>query len=282
MKKNLFIVLLISMVAILAACGANPSNESQEPTNGSTGETSEPATPEEQTKLVVGTDAAFAPFESLDGEDIVGFDVDLLDAVMEEAGLEYELNNIGWDPIFLSLKDGSIDLAISGITVTEERDQEYDFTRPYFESTHMIAFYEGTDIESANDLEGKIIGVQTATTGQIAAEAIVGELNPNLQLFETTALAFASLKEGNVEAVVTDIAVAAEFVKNNPEDNVKLVSDPENFEAEYYGMMVPEGSELKETLDKALTTIIDNGKYAEIYEKWFGSTPNLETLLEQE
>ncbi|NDI33841.1 basic amino acid ABC transporter substrate-binding protein [Chengkuizengella sediminis] len=257
MKKNLLIVLLISMVAILAACGGGD-------------------------KVIVGTDAAFAPFESLDGEEIVGFDVDLLAAVMEEAGLDYELNNIGWDPIFPSLKNGSIDIAISGITITDERNEEYDFTRPYFESTHMIAFYEGTDIKTATDLEGKVIGVQTGTTGQFAAESIVGELNPDLQLFETTALALAALKQGNIEAVVTDIAVAAEFVKNNPDDNVQLVSDAENFEAEYYGLMIADGSELKETLDKALTTVIEDGKYAEIYEKWFGTSPDVETLLNQQ
>ncbi|MFS1513711.1 basic amino acid ABC transporter substrate-binding protein [Chengkuizengella sp. SCS-71B] len=257
MKKSLLLILLISMVALLAACGGGSD------------------------KLVIGTDAAFAPFESLDGEDIVGFDVDLLAAVMEEADLEYELNNIGWDPIFPSLKNGSIDVAISGITITEERDQEFDFTRPYFESTHMIAFYEGTDIQSANDLEGKVIGVQTGTTGQFAAESIVGESNPNLQLFETTALALAALKQGNIEAVVTDIAVAAEFVKNNPDDNIQLVSDAENFEAEYYGLMIADGSELKEPLDKALTTVIENGKYAEIYEKWFGTSPDVETLINQ-
>ncbi|MDP5272972.1 basic amino acid ABC transporter substrate-binding protein [Chengkuizengella axinellae] len=256
MRKSLLVLLLVSMVALLAACGGGD-------------------------KIIVGTDAAFAPFESLDGEDIVGFDVDLLAAVMEEAGLEYELNNVGWDPIFPSLKNGSIDVAISGITITEERKQEFDFTRPYFESTHMIAFYEGTDIQSANDLEGKIIGVQTGTTGQFAAESIVGESNPNLQLFETTALALAALKQGNIEAVVTDIAVASEFVKNNPNDNVQLVSDAENFEAEYYGLMLADGSELKETLDTALSTVIENGKYAEIFQKWFGTSPDVESLLNQ-
>jgi len=127
----------------------------------------------EMKKLVVGTDAAFAPFEFMDNGQIVGFDIDLLAAVMAEAGFEYEVNNVGWDPLFASIQGKNIDLAVSAITINDERKETYDFSIPYFESTHMIVFKEGLEINDANDIIGKRIGVQNGTTGQSAAERII-------------------------------------------------------------------------------------------------------------
>lgn len=261
--KSIFSVLSVVAILLLAACGgAN---------NGSSGEV-----------LKVGTDAAFAPFEYIDKGEIVGFDVDLLEAIMKEAGLEYELNNIGWDPLFASIQGKELDLAISGITINDERKETYDFSTPYFQSTHMIVFKEGTDIKSAKDLEGRKVGVQNGTTGQEAVEKIIGANNPNISKYENTAVAFMALANGDVEAVVTDNVVASEYVKNNPDANVEVIEDSENFESEFYGLMFPKGSELKEKVDEALKAIIENGTYAEIYKKWFGTEPNVEALLNAE
>lgn len=259
--KSLLIFVTILSILFLVACG----------NTASTGE-----------KLIVGTDAAFAPFEYMDKGEIVGFDVDLLAAIMEEAGYEYQLNNIGWDPLFASIQGEELDLAISGITINDKRKQTYDFSVPYFQSTHMIVFKNGTDIKSATDLEGKKIGVQNGTTGQSAVEKIVGENNSNISKYENTALAFMSLANGDVEAVVTDNVVANEYVKNNPEADVVAIEDPVNFESEFYGLMFPKGSEHKAKIDKALKTVIENGTYAELYKKWFSKEPNVDELVNAE
>lgn len=220
MKKILSFLSIMMLVLFLAACGsaekeATPETEGTEQTE-QTESTEGTEAPAEQKTILVGTDAAFAPFEYMDKGEIVGFDVDLLAAVMEEAGLEYKLDNIGWDPLFAALQGKQIDMASSGITINEKRLESYDFSSPYFEATHMMVFEEGTDIKSADDLVGKKVGVQNGTTGQSAAEKIIGENNKDMLIYENTAMAFMALQNGDVEVVVTDNVVALEYQKNNP------------------------------------------------------------------
>lgn len=267
-SSKLIGVLFFAIILMLAGCGSSEK-------------ASNSAEPDEKKVLKVGTDAAFAPFEYMDKGKIVGFDVDFLAAVMEEAGYKHKLDNIGWDPLFASVQGKQIDLAISGITINDDRKQTYDFSIPYFESTHMIVFKEGTDIKSAEDLKGKKIGVQNGTTGQLAAEKVVGA-NNNISKYDTTAVAFMALENNDVEVVVTDNVVASEYTKNNPNSKVKAIEDKDSFESEFYGLMFPKDSKLKAEFDEAIEAVIESGKYAEIYEKWFGKEPSVDTLLKAE
>ncbi|MBA2874404.1 basic amino acid ABC transporter substrate-binding protein [Thermaerobacillus caldiproteolyticus] len=268
-KKGVIVAVFFSLFMALAGCG-----KSAEPTS-SAGDAKK--------KVIVGTDASFAPFEYMDKGKIVGFDVDLLDAVMKEAGLDYDLKNIGWDPLFAAVQQGKeVNLAISGITINDDRKQTYDFSVPYFESTHMILVKEDSPIKNALDLKGKVVGVQNGTTGQAAVEKLLGKENKNIKKFENTVVAIMDLLNGGVEAVVTDNAVANEYVKNNPDKKLKTIEDPTNFESEFYGLMFPKGSELKPKIDEAIKKVIDSGKYAEIYKKWFGHEPNVDNLTKQQ
>ncbi len=251
---------------LLAACGGG------EEKSGGAGSDSE-----EKKVLNVGTEATFAPFEFMDKGEVSGFDVDLLNAAAEEAGYEVNIQNTGWDAMLAGLQSGQLDIGMSGITITDERKETYDFSVPYFESVTMIAFKEEAGIKSAEDLKGKKVGVQNGTTGQFAAESIMGQNNSAISKYETAALMFQALQSGDVEAVVTDIAVAVEYAKSNPEANVETITD-EQFVPEYYGIAFPKGSEYKADFDKALNTLFENGKYEEIYEKWFEETPDMETL----
>lgn len=272
--SSFYLTLTLIGILALAACGTNTENE-----NADTDATSAGEKTEEKQVLQVGTEAKFAPFEYMETGEIVGFDVDLLEAVMAEAGYDYELKDLGWDPMLESVRSGNIDLGMAGITINEDRKETYDFSVPYFESTHMIVFKEGTDITNATDLEGKKVGVQTGTTGAEAAQKVLGENNSNISNYDSTATAFMALQNGDVEAVVTDNVVAAEYTKNNPDANVKTVTDPENFGAEYYGIMFPKDSEIAGEISAALETVIENGKYAEIYKEWFGEEPNTDVLV---
>ncbi|MEK4030459.1 MULTISPECIES: basic amino acid ABC transporter substrate-binding protein [Bacillaceae] len=235
---------------------------------------------EDKKVLQVGTEATFAPFEFMDKGKVSGFDVDLLNAAAEEAGYEVNIENTGWDAMFAGLQSKQLDIGMAGVTINDERKKSYDFSVPYFESTSMIAFKKGTSIKNADDLKGKKIGVQNGTTGQFAAEAVVGKNSSSISKYETAALMFQALQSGDVETAVTDIAVALEYVKNNPDSGVETVGDEKKFKPEYYGIVFPKGSEYKKDFDKALNEIYDNGKYAEIYKKWFGKEPNVDSLKE--
>ncbi len=265
MKKFLVFTLFLAMF-VMTACGT-----SSEQTGG-----------EEKKKLKVVTDAAYAPFEYLDKGEIVGFSVDFIEAVAAEAGYEIELVNVGWDPLFVEVEDKLADLAISSITINDDRKQTYDFSVPYFLSTNKILVPADSDIASAADLEGKKVAVQNGTTGQEAVEALFGANNSNLKKFENNNLAIMELLAGGADAVVADNTVVEEYAKNNPNENLKVVEDTDSFEAEFYGLMFPKGSPLVSEFSAAINKVFESGKYAEIYNEWFGSDPDIETLKAQQ
>lgn len=270
MKKfsKLAFIMLFSFAFILSACGTSQVD------GGKGGE--------EKKTLKVVTDAAYAPFEYMDKGEIVGFDVDFLKAVAKEAGYEVDIVNVGWDPIFVEIKDKIADLAISAITINDDRKQTYDFSVPYFLSTNKILVPEGSDIKSAADLEGKIVAVQNGTTGQEAVESLLGANNKNIKKFENNNLAIMELNSGGADAVVADNTVVEEYAKNNPNDKLVVIEDANSFEAEYYGLMFPKGSELKAEFDAAINKIYENGTYAKIYKEWFGADPDIEGLKAQQ
>jgi glutamine transport system substrate-binding protein len=270
MKKGMIFGVILALFIALVGCG-----KSAEQTSSTEGGA-------KKKRVIVATDASFAPFEYMDKGEIVGFDIDFLKEVMKEAGIDYEVKNIGWDPLFAAVQGKEVDLAISGITINDKRKQTYDFSVPYFESTHMILVKEDSPVKNALDLKGKVVGVQNGTTGQAAVEKLLGAESKNIKKFENTVVAIMDLLNGGVEAVVTDNAVANQYVKNNPDKKLKTIEDPNNFESEFYGLMFPKGSELKLEIDKAIKKVIESGKYAEIYEKWFGHKPNVDNLVQQQ
>lgn len=274
MKKIAYVVISLLMLFVISACGSSDVN-SDTSANKQNGK-------EEKKTLRVVTDAAYAPFEYMDKGEVVGFDVDFINAVAKEAGYKVEIVHVGWDPIFVEIKDEIADLAISAITINDERKQTYDFSVPYFLSTNKILVPKDSDIKTAEDLKGKIVAVQNGTTGQEAVEKILGKNSPNIKKFENNNLAIQELISGGADAVVADNTVIEEYAKNNPDQNLVVYADPENFEAEYYGLMFPKGSELKAEFDEAIKTIMENGTYAKIYKDQFGVEPDLETLKSQQ
>ncbi|WP_426449630.1 basic amino acid ABC transporter substrate-binding protein [Paenibacillus sp. S-38] len=229
----------------------------------------------------IATDASYAPMEYMDKDKITGFDIDFLAEVMKEAGLKYEVTNVGWDTMLESVKQGKeYQAGISSVSITDERKQTYDYSIPYFESTNMILLKEGSTVKSAEDLKGKKVAVQGATTADTIMSGILGKDSTDLKRFESNALALMELESGGVEAVVADIAIVREYIKNNPGKKFQSVRDEKNFEAEYYGILYPKGSELKAKLDPAVKKVLENGKFAEVYKKWFGEEPNVKKLLE--
>ncbi|MFK2826163.1 basic amino acid ABC transporter substrate-binding protein [Bacillus sp. B190/17] len=279
MRKITLFALVMVFTLILAACGTSPTqtdsasnNKPNNESNGSSGEGKK--------KLKVGTDAHYPPFESIENGKIVGFDADLLVELAKETGYDYEFVNLGWEPLFLEIKDGISDFGLSAITISEDRKQTYDFSVPYFLSTNKILVPEGSDIKSIADLKGKVVAIQNGASGQAAIDKVLGKNNPNVKKFENNNLVILELTSGGADAAVADNATLEEYVKKNPDQKLVVVEDKEGFDNEFYGLMFQKGSPLKAEFDAALTKLIENGTYAKIYEKWFGVQPDLETLKE--
>lgn len=277
MKNKLLKVFLsslaISLLLLVSACGTSEKT--------TTGSSDKPASGETQhKKLRIVTDATYAPMESLDGDKIVGFDADILDAVMKAAGYDYELVNVGWDPVFVEVQGKTADAGISSITINKKREMTYDFSLPYFESINKILVPKDSSIQSGADLKGKTVAVQNGTTGQEIAEKVLGKDSQHIKKFESNVLAILELLKGGADAVVADNAVVEEYAKNNPGKNLKVITDT-SFSSEFYGIMLPKGSKLKADLDKAIKKIIDDGTYTKIYKNTFGTDPNIDALKKQ-
>lgn len=266
MKKVLMLGLAMVFAASVTACGA----KEDKPASGSAG----------AKKIMFATDASYAPMESMDKEKIVGFDIDFLAEVMKEAKLDYEVKNTGWDTMLESVKQGTeYQAGVSSISITDERKGTYDFSIPYFESTNMILVKEGSPIKNALDLKDKKVAVQGATTADELMSKLMGNNNTSLKKFESNVLALMELDKGGVDAVVADVAIVKEYIKNNPKKKFVGILDKANFGSEFYGLAFPKGSDLKAKLDPAIKTILQNGTYAKVYKKWFGEEPNVDVIL---
>jgi glutamine transport system substrate-binding protein len=264
MRRRFFAVIMMAIAAlVVSACGSSESSE----TNGT-----------EKKELRVVTDAAYAPFEYMEGDKIVGFDVDFLKAAAKEAGYELKFDNVGWDPIFVEIGSNRADLAVSSISINDERKQTYDFSLPYFLSTNKILVREDSDIKSAADLIGKVVAVQNGTTGQEAMDKLLGKNNKDIKKFDNNNLAIMEMLSGGADAVVADNGVVEVYAKNNPDEKLKVIEDSGSFDAEYYGILFPKGTDLKADFDKAIKKIVENGTYEKVYQEWFGQKPNIEML----
>jgi glutamine transport system substrate-binding protein len=277
MKKvaGLLFLVMMAMILMLSACGTSQTSK-KEDTNGSGSEK------EEQKTLRVVTDAAYAPFEYQDKGKIVGFDIDVINAVAKEAGYNLDIVHVGWDPVFIEIGQGSADVGISSITINDERKQSYDFSLPYFLSTNKILVPEDSDIQSAADLKGKVVAVQKGTTGDAAVEGILGKNHKDIKKFDDNNLAILELINGGADAVVADNGVIEAYAANNPDKKLVVRGDSGTFEAEFYGMLFPQGSEVVADFNKAIKTIFENGTYTEIYQKWFGQDPDLDTITAEQ
>ena len=225
-----------------------------------------------QEVLQVGTEPAFPPFEmqAPDGKGFTGFDIDLFNAIGEEAGLEIQFQSMPFDGLIPALQSQNIDAAISGMTITPERAQTIDFTRPYFQSGLAIAVRQENrnEIESFEDLENKKIAVAIGTTGAKSAAEIPGA---EIFTFDNSALALQELSNGNVDAVVNDAPVTLYAIKVGNLNNVEVVG--ELLTEEYYGIALPKNSPNLEKVNDALDELLQSGRYRELYQKWFAGEP---------
>ncbi|KNZ34359.1 MAG: ABC transporter substrate-binding protein [Methylibium sp. NZG] len=262
---------LMAAGLILAACGKSEPPPAPTATAPAPAATPAPPPPAPPKVYVVGTDAAYAPFESQNEKgEIVGFNIDVMNAIAKKAGMEVKFVNTPWEGIFNTLAQGDRDLLISSITITEERKQTMDFSAPYFDAAQLIAVKQNSKVAKFDDLKKLKVGVQTGTTGDEVVSKLQGKTSTNIKRFESTPLALKELEAGGVDAVVADNGVVINYVANNAGGKFKTVSDTA-FAPEQYGIAVKKGNtELLAKLNKGLADIKADGTYDQIYTKYFG------------
>ena len=222
-----------------------------------------------QTKeLVVGSSATYRPFAyESPSKEIVGYDVEIIKAVAQKAGLQIKIVNTPWTGIFAALNNGDVDLVISGVTINDKRKQSYDFTVPYFEARQLIAVNKDSAVKGLKDLAGKKIAVVTGSTGDDTDSREFGKTNPDIRRFESTPLVISELASGGVDAAIGDNGVIA--FRTQEHKNLKTVSDP-GFPKEFFGIVVKQGNKaLLDKLNTGMAAIKADGSYAQIYKKWF-------------
>ncbi len=219
--------------------------------------------------LTVATDATFPPFEIIDEEtkEIIGFDIDLMNAIAEKAGLDIEYKNVAWDPLLAGMADCQYDMAISAMTITADRAEQFSFSDPYINAGQIVVVQISNEtINVPEDLVGKTVGAQIGTTGSMEIEAIA---DTTLKVYDTYELAMLDLANGQVDAVVADYPLAVSYV-NKYSDTLKVVGDV--FTDENYGIaFCKDNNELIAQVNAALAELIDEGYVEELVIKWYSS-----------
>ncbi len=266
-RRFLQIAGLAAAALLLQACG-----KKEETTPAASASTAPAAAPAKV--YVVGTDAAYAPFESQnENGEIVGFDIDVLRAAANKAGLQVKFVNTPWEGIFNALAQGDRDMVVSSVTINDERKASMDFSEPYFDAVQLIAVKQTSPVARFADLKPLKVGVQTGTTGDGVVTKLLGKNSTNIKRFESAPLALKELEAGGVDAVVIDNGVLTHYVKNNPGGQFKTVADA-SFVPEKYGIAFSKGNtELRSKINQGLAAIRADGSYDTLFAKYFGATP---------
>jgi polar amino acid transport system substrate-binding protein len=258
MKRTTY--LLVSLLVLLSILLTSCSTPAQ-PTQAAGGPTTAA-----RLKIRVATEAAYPPFEMVNEQtrDLEGFDIDLMKAVAEKANLDVDFVNTPFDSVLAGIATCQFDAAISAITITEDRAKESNFSTAYITAGQIISVrLDNTDINSPEDLQGKTVGVQLSTTGQIEVEKIAGA---TVRPYDTVDLAFQDLMNGQVDAVVADLAPSANYV-NQSKDKIRFTGDV--FTTEEYGIAICKtNTELLEKVNAALAELESDGTLKALEEKW--------------
>ena len=249
--KPKWVIVAIVLCLVLAACSTSTKTTSK--------------------TLVIATDATWPPMEFVDeNKQIVGFDIDLMNAIAKAMDFQVEFKNTAWDGIFAGLEAGEYDAIMSCVTIYPEREEKYDFSDPYLNAGQIVVVRaDETTIQGSSDLSGKTAGAQIGTTGATAIEDVGGA---TLREYDTIDLAMQDLVSGNIDAVVCDTPVAADFALASDPFKGKLKIVGEAFTDEHLGMVVRKGEmqDLLKLFNDGLKKVQGDGTYDEIVAKWIG------------
>ena len=270
MKKLVVLLLALAMIFSVCACGAKTEPVAEDPV----AEVDEAAfTTVQDGKLVMGTNASFPPYEFISDEDsvtIVGIDAEIAGLIAEKLGLELVIEDMEFASIITAVQTGKIDIGMAGMTVTEERLQNVNFTTSYAKGVQAVIVPEGSPITCVDDLyaEGAAytIGVQESTTGHIYAEGDFGA--DNVVAVANGALAVEALKAGKVDCVIIDNEPAKAYVAAN--EGLSILDT--SYADEDYAISVAKDNEpLLEAINAALEELIADGSVQAIVDKYIAA-----------
>ncbi len=213
--------------------------------------------------LTMGTNATFPPYEYYDGDTIVGIDAEICQAIADKLGLKLEIQDMDFSSLVAAVQSGKIDISAAGMTVTEDRLKNVDFTDSYSTGVQVVIVPEDSDIQSVDDMKGKLIGVQDATTGHIYCSDDFGD--ENVIPYNSGAMAVQALKDGKVDCVVIDQQPAKSFVEAN--EGLKIL-DTEYVTEDYAIAVAKDNTALKDAINAALKELKDDGTVQSILDKY--------------
>lgn len=281
MKKSLSLLICAAVAASFVACSAggetSSSSVSSEDTSSTTTSSESSAASQEEVsedsaiakikesgKLIMATNAAFPPFEYIANNEAAGVDVDIAKEIAKDLGVELQVDNMDFNGIIPAIQAGKADLGVAGMTVTDERKEQVDFSVEYVKSAQyvIIAKGSGVTVDSLKE-DGVIIGVQEGTTGDFyATDDIKGDPNTeDVARYKNAIVAAQDLMNGKCSAVIVDEMPAKSIVENNV-DELELLPDP--LTEESYAIAVKKGNqELLDAVNKTIERLQSEGKIDE-------------------
>ena len=266
MKKSRLIALLSALMILAAMVVVVGCGSSADSSSGSGDFQSELIT---EGTLTVGSDIPYAPFEMGQAPDYTGFDIELVDDIAKRLDLDVKIEDTAFDTIFTDVAQGKFDMVASAATITPEREQQVNFSDPYFESEQALLVPPGSDITSVEDLSGKTVAAQDGTTGEAYAndETDAGQVRG----FPTGAAAIAAVVNGQAEAAIIDAPVAEDAASKGQGGFEIATNIPTG---EYYGFAFAKDTpELLSAVNGALSDLIEDGTYEKLFKKYFNATP---------
>lgn len=241
LKKILAAALALCMLLCFAGCGAKEDNV-----------------------LTMGTNATFPPYEFVDDDgNIVGIDAEIAAAIAEKLGMELEIKDMEFDSLITACAGGSVDVVLAGMTVTDERKESVNFSDTYATGIQVIIVKEGSGITKVEDLDGKMIGVQAGTTGDIYCTDDYGQ--DNVKQYNNGALAVAALQNDQIDCVIIDNEPAKSYVAAN--EGLKIL-ETEYVTEDYAIAVAKENTELLEKINKAMAELKADGTIDKIIDEY--------------
>lgn len=263
--------MVLAVAMLLVGCGGQESQNSSssaDNSNSSSTDVSDESQAEngEDNVLVMSTNALFPPYEYYDGDQIVGIDPEIAQAIAEKLGMTLQINDMEFESAIAAAQTGQSDIVMAGVTITPDREENLNFTETYATGIQVVIVKEDSDITSIDDLEGKLIGVQQGTTGDIYCSGDYGE--EAVEKYSSGPLAVEALKNGQVDCVVIDNEPAKEFVAAN--DGLKIL-DTEFTNEDYAIGIAKDNTELFEKVNNALKELMEDGTVQSIIDKYINA-----------
>ena len=264
MKKLGLFSLFFILTLLISACGTSTTTEEKEKGTGSG--------TEEKTEKVykVGVDTTYPPFEFKDGNDYKGIDIDLIQAIAKDQGFTVELSPMDFGGIIPALQANQLDVAIAGMSITDERKKVVDFSEPYFDAgLTVVVNKDNTAVKSVDDLKGKTVAVKKGTTGAKYAQDNSKKLGIKVVQFNDSPAMFQEVSNGNAEALIEDYPVIS-YAITQKDLGLQIVG--ERLNGDQYGIAVLKGKnqELLEQINKGLANLKEDGTYDEILKTYLG------------